>query len=57
MLQSRGYQARAILGGLDGWIEAGYPTEPKRAERGRHVADVCPDCGQALQHHRAATAR
>ena len=47
-LRRRGYRASALLGGLAGWIEAGLPTEPKRVERGRTLADVCPDCGQPL---------
>ncbi len=51
-LREQGYQAYALHGGLAGWLDAGYPTEPKTAERGRTVEDVCPDCGQAMGAHR-----
>ena len=50
-LRGQGYRAYALLGGLEGWLEAGYPIEPKPAERGRTVAEVCPDCGQPLAGH------
>ncbi len=50
-LRERGYHAYALTGGLAGWADAGYPTEPKVAERGRTVEDVCPDCGGALSAH------
>ena len=50
-LRRQGYRAYALKGGLDAWIEAGYPTEPKQAERGRTVADVCPDCGEPVGSH------
>ena len=51
LLRSRGFEAYAILGGFGGWREAGCPTEPKQAERGRGVADVCPDCNLSLAAH------
>ena len=50
-LRRQGYRAHALLGGLDGWIEAGLPTEPKQGERRRTLADVCPDCGGPLAAH------
>jgi hypothetical protein len=50
-LRRRGYRAYALAGGLDAWLEAGFPTEPKRAERGRTLADICPDCGRPLAAH------
>lgn len=29
LLQSKGYkEVRPLLGGLDGWLELGYPAEP-----------------------------
>ena len=50
-LRGHGYRAYALAGGLDGWLEAGLPTEPKQAERGRTLADICPECGQPLAEH------
>jgi hypothetical protein len=50
-LRRRGYRAYALAGGLAGWLEAGLPIEPKRAERGRALADICPECGQSLAAH------
>ncbi len=28
-LNENGYEARALTGGYDAWVEAGYATEPK----------------------------
>ena len=28
-LNEKGYQAKALVGGYDAWVEAGYDTEPK----------------------------
>ena len=50
-LRQRGYTAYALEGGLHDWMEAGYPSESKRAEIGRTVADVCPDCGVRMADH------
>ncbi len=50
-LREQGYQAYALEGGLDAWLDAGYPTDPKEAERGRTVQDVCPECGGAMSAH------
>jgi 3-mercaptopyruvate sulfurtransferase SseA len=50
-LRGQGYRAYALRGGLDAWIEAGYPTEPKAVEQIRSVADACPDCNTALDLH------
>jgi 3-mercaptopyruvate sulfurtransferase SseA len=50
-LREQGYQAYALEGGLAAWLDAGYPAEPKAAERGRTVQDVCPDCGNAMSAH------
>ena len=50
-LREHGYQAYALEGGLTAWLDAGYPSEPKAAERGRTVRDVCPDCGNAMSAH------
>jgi hypothetical protein len=50
-LREQSYQAYALRGGLDAWVEAGLPTEPKRVETRRTLADVCPDCGQPLSVH------
>ena len=50
-LREQGYRAYALEGGLQAWYDAGYPFEPKSAERGRTVADVCPDCGRSLAAH------
>jgi hypothetical protein len=50
-LRDRGYRAYALLGGLQGWYDAGYQLEPKDAERGRTIGDVCPDCGRPLATH------
>jgi hypothetical protein len=50
-LREQGYRAYALRGGLVGWEEGGYPLEPRTAEPGRTVADVCPDCGQPLASH------
>jgi 3-mercaptopyruvate sulfurtransferase SseA len=51
LLRDRGYRAYALEGGFAGWRRAGYPTEPKEAERDRTVEDVCPECGQPMQAH------
>ena len=51
-LREQGYRAYALEGGLLGWEEGGYRLEPKSAELGRTVADVCPDCGRPLASHR-----
>jgi 3-mercaptopyruvate sulfurtransferase SseA len=50
-LRQRGYTAYALEGGLHDWMEAGYPTESKRVEMARTVADVCPDCGRRIADH------
>jgi hypothetical protein len=50
-LREQGYRAYALVGGLQAWYDAGYQLEPKAAERGRTVADVCPDCGRPLATH------
>jgi 3-mercaptopyruvate sulfurtransferase SseA len=50
-LRDQGYRAFAISGGLHGWVQAGLPTETKEREQSRTVADVCPECGQALSAH------
>ena len=50
-LREQGYRAYALEGGLQAWYDAGYPLEAKTAERGRTVADVCPDCGRPLATH------
>ena len=50
-LRGQGYRAYALRGGLDAWVEAGLPTDPKAAERGRTVADVCPDCHSPMSAH------
>jgi 3-mercaptopyruvate sulfurtransferase SseA len=50
-LRARGYRAYALEGGFDSWLEAGYPTDPKEAERGRSVEDICPDCGKTAAAH------
>ena len=50
-LRARGYRAYALAGGLDGWLQAGFPIEPKQAERGRALADICPECGESLAAH------
>ncbi len=54
-LREQGDQAYALEGGLDAWLDQGYPTEAKEAERGRSVQDVCPECGQAAHTHRRRT--
>ncbi|HEY3110345.1 MAG TPA: hypothetical protein VGL23_16410 [Chloroflexota bacterium] len=56
-LREQGRRAYALAGGLVGWEEADYPLEPKSAEQGRTVADVCPDCGRPLASHRAPSRR
>jgi hypothetical protein len=53
LLRDKGYRARALLGGLQAWYDAGYQLEAKTAERGRTVADVCPDCGRPVAAHGA----
>ena len=50
-LRGQGYQAYALRGGLEAWVQAGLPTEPKTVEQGRSVADACPDCGGAMSAH------
>lgn len=50
-LREQGYRAHALEGGLQAWYDAGYALEPKAAEKGRTVADVCPDCGRPLTIH------
>ena len=50
-LRNQGYRASALVGGVEGWVDAGYPTEPKRSERGRTVSDVCPECGLPIAEH------
>ncbi len=50
-LREQGYQAYALQGGLAAWIDAGYTTEPKAAEQGRSVEDLCPDCGKTMSVH------
>ena len=57
LLREQGRRAYALEGGLQAWYDAGLPLEPKAAERGRRVADVCPDCGQPLSTHRAGRHR
>ena len=52
-LREQGYRAYALAGGLVGWEDAGYPLEPIAAQRGRTVADVCPDCGRPVASHAA----
>jgi 3-mercaptopyruvate sulfurtransferase SseA len=56
-LRRHGYRGYALVGGLEKWQEAGYPTEAKQAEQGRTLADVCPDCAQPLAAHRPGAAR
>jgi hypothetical protein len=56
-LRDQGYRAHALTGGLQGWYDAGLPLEAKSGERGRTVADVCPDCGHPLQSHGLAEHR
>jgi len=56
-LRGQGYRAYAIRGGLETWVDAGLPTDPKAAEQGRTVADVCPECGKAMAAHGAPRAR
>jgi hypothetical protein len=50
-LRDQGYRAYALKGGLQGWYDAGFELEPKTAERGRTIADVCPDCGRPRAAH------
>jgi 3-mercaptopyruvate sulfurtransferase SseA len=50
-LRGQGYRAYALRGGFDAWAQAGLPTDPKTAERGRTVADVCPECHGAMSAH------
>jgi 3-mercaptopyruvate sulfurtransferase SseA len=52
-LRRQGYDAYALRGGLDAWVQAGLPTDPKTAEQGRTVAEVCPECGGAMTSHGA----
>jgi hypothetical protein len=52
-LRGQGYRAYALRGGLEAWEQAGLPTEPKTAEQGRTVADVCPDCQSSMSAHGA----
>jgi 3-mercaptopyruvate sulfurtransferase SseA len=56
-LRRQGYRAYAIRGGLDAWIDAGLPTEPKAVETRRTITDVCPDCGQPMSVHGNRMAR
>lgn len=55
-LRGHDYRAYALEGGLQAWADAGYPLEPKKAERGRTVSDVCPTCGERMTAHAARTA-
>jgi hypothetical protein len=50
-LREQGYRAYALRDGLQGWYDAGFPLEPRSAERGRTAADLCPDCGRPLAAH------
>jgi hypothetical protein len=50
-LREQDYQAYALRGGLDAWVQAGLPTESKAREQGRTVGDVCPDCSAAMSEH------
>ena len=51
LLREHGYRAFALRDGLQGWYDAGFELEPKTAERGRRVTDVCPDCGRPHTAH------
>jgi hypothetical protein len=50
-LRDAGYRAYAVRGGLDAWRDAGYAVEPKTAEMGRTLEDICSDCGHPLGAH------
>ena len=52
-LRGQRYRAYALRGGLQAWVEAGLPTEPKAVEQARSVADACPECNSALDLHGA----
>ena len=56
-LRGQGYRAYALRGGLQSWLDAGLPTDPKAVEQGRTVADVCPECGKAMETHGAPRTR
>ena len=56
-LREQGYRAYALEGGLQAWYDAGFALEARSAERGRTVADVCPDRGRPLQSHGLAEHR
>ena len=51
LLRGHGRRAYALTGRLQGWYDAGFDLEPKGAERGRALADVCPDCGRPRAAH------
>lgn len=50
-LREQGLEAYALRGGLNGWVQAGYPTEPKSVEAKDVAPDVCPVCGRAMGAH------
>ena len=56
-LRGQGYQAYALRGGLEAWVGAGLPTDPKQVEQDRTVADVCPECSNAMDAHGAPHTR
>ena len=50
-LREKGFQAWALKGGFQGWRDAGYPVESKRAEVSTRLDDICPDCGATIRDH------
>lgn len=50
-LRKKGFQAWALEGGYQAWRAAGYPTQPKEAELGTTLSDICPQCKTPMKDH------
>lgn len=54
MLRQKGFRASALLGGFEGWKQAGLPVESKQAELAAVGDEICGECGRPLREHLAS---